>query len=295
MTFALTDELTNAIISAMENQECDFLIDAETGTLVEAVQKADDTRFYELPDWTAADGFSMRESFVTALHAPLAKDELQQVLHSGRGVFRNFRNVVKNYPEVDKRWHIFKHNTMSARINEWYDSLCEIWGLEKLDHFSDSDESLVHDDFSFNKYDSSADVDEILLNISTHFKDDEDLPNDVQSVVYDLWLGRFKTAELAGQTGFVCRSLSEDFAGCITASSFTNNQEKVMVITLLFVTEQYRGLGIAAELIAMLINECKNLGKKWIFMPEENTPNVIEPLLIRTGFEKKLGGYLLAA
>ncbi|MCR4579301.1 MAG: GNAT family N-acetyltransferase [Treponema sp.] len=295
MTFALTDELITSIISAMENQDEDFLIDAESGLLVEADQKADEEKYYDLPDWTAADGFAMRESFVAKLHAPLARDELQQVLHSGRGVFKNFRNVLKNYPEVDKRWHIFKHNTMSVRINEWYNVLCEIWGLEKLDHFSESDESLVHDDFSFYKYDSSADLDEILLNISACFNDDEDLPNDVQSVVYDLWLGRFKTAELAGQTGFVCRSLSEDFAGCITASSFTNNQEKVMVITLLFVTEQYRGLGIAAELIAMLINECKNLGKKWIFMPEENTPNVIEPLLIRTGFEKKLGGYLLAA
>ncbi len=293
MTFALTDELTSSIISAMENQECDFLVDAEHGCLLEANQKADDINFYELPDWTAADGFAMREAFVAQLNSPLAKDQLQQVLHSGRGVFRNFRNVIKNYPEVDKRWHIFKHNTMSARINEWYDSLCEIWGLEKLDHFSESDESLVHDDFSFSEYDSSADLDEILLNISIHIKDDEDLPAEVQNLVYDLWLGRFKAADSAGQTGFVCRSLSDDFAGCITASSFSDNQEKVMFITCLFVTEQYRGLGIAAELIAMMINDCRKRGKKFIFMPEEFVPEIIEPLLLRTGFVKKLGGYLL--
>ena len=204
MTFALTDELTSSIISAMENQECDFVVDAGHACLLEANQKADDINFYGLPEWTAADGFAMREAFVARLNSPLAKDELQRVLHSGRGVFRNFRTVIKNYPEVDKRWHIFKHNTMSARINEWYDSLCEIWGLEKLDHYSESDESLVHDDFSFSEYDSSADLEQILFNISKHMKDDEEIPAEVQNLLYDLWSGRFKAADLAGQTGFPC-------------------------------------------------------------------------------------------
>lgn len=293
MTFALTDELTSSIISAMENQECDFIVDAEHACLLESNQKADDINFYGLPEWTAADGFAMREAFVARLNSPLAKDELQQVLHSGRGVFRNFRTVIKNYPEVDKRWHIFKHNTMSARINEWYDSLCEIWGLEKLDHYSESDESLVHDDFSFSEYDSSADLEQILFNISKHMKDDEEIPAEVQNLLYDLWSGRFKAADLAGQTGFVCRSLSEDFAGCIAASSFSDNQKKVMVITCLFVTKQYRGLGIAEELISMMINDCRKREKQFIFMPEDFVPEIIEPLLLRTGFEKKLGGYLL--
>ena len=64
----------------------------------------------------------------------------------------NFRNTLKKYPEIDKRWHIFKHRTMSARINEWYNSLREIWGLEKLDQLSESDDALVHDDFSFEEY-----------------------------------------------------------------------------------------------------------------------------------------------
>ena len=293
MTFALSDELTCAIISAMENQETAFLVDAEKQSLVEASFKADDSRFYDLPKWTAADGFSMREAFVARLYSPIAKDELQQVLHSGRGVFRNFRTIIKKYPEVEKRWHIFKHNTMSVRINEWYNSLCEIWGLEKLDQFSEADESLVHDDFSFSLYDSSTDMGEILFNISANIRNDEDLPAEVQTLIYDLWQGRFKAAALVEQTGFICRSLTEDFAGCITASSISDKQEKVMAVTCFFVTEQYRGLGIAAELLAMLINDCKNRGKKWIFMPEDLIPVVIEPLLVRTGFEKKLGGYLL--
>ena len=168
MQFELTDELTDDIISAMENQDVEYAVDAQEGQLVISDSDGhipDDERYYILPEWGPSDGFGLREDFVNNLHAPLAREELQNAMHSGRGVFKNFRNTLKNYPEIDKRWHIFKHRFMSARINEWYNSLREIWGLEKLDQLPESDETLVHDDFSFKVYDSEADKKTILLNV----------------------------------------------------------------------------------------------------------------------------------
>ena len=104
MTFTLTDALSDSIISAMDNQESTFTVDAAAGALVDGeVNPPDDNNFYSLPEWKPADGFSMREDFVNGLHAPLAREELQTVLHSGRGVIKNFRNVLKEYPEIDKR------------------------------------------------------------------------------------------------------------------------------------------------------------------------------------------------
>ena len=50
-----------------------------------------------LPEWDSAAGFKLREDFVSNLNSPLAHEALQEVLHSGRGVFRNFRNVIKDY------------------------------------------------------------------------------------------------------------------------------------------------------------------------------------------------------
>lgn len=293
MTFELTEILTDSIISAMDNQEKIFVVNAAAGQLVEEMQ-ADEENFYSLPEWGSADGFAMREEFVAALHSPIVHDELLAVLHSGRGVFKNFRIILKSYPEIDKRWHIFKNRYMSARINEWYNSLREVWGLEKLDYFTESDDALVHDDFSFEEYESKAYKNEVLSNITAGIYDDENLPSEVLKVINEMWRNQFEQAEAATQTGYICRSLSDDFAGCITASSLTENQEKIMFITSLFVPEQFRGLGIGTELISMCISKLQSMGKKFILMPNFIAPEIIQPLLNRTGFEKISSGYLLA-
>ena len=146
MTFALTPELAESIISAMENQNDSFVVDAATGSLLYEDAdgiRADDTNYYSLPEWSSADGFNLRESFTSKIYSPIVQEELQDILHSGRGVFKNFKNALKKYPEIDKRWHIYKHKIMSARINEWYNSLREIWGLEKLDYLDTMEISKV--------------------------------------------------------------------------------------------------------------------------------------------------------
>ncbi len=293
MTFELTEKLTDSIISAMDNQEKIFVVNAAAGQLVEEMQ-ADEENFYSLPEWGSAEGFVMREEFVAALHSPIVHDELMAVLHSGRGVFKNFRIILKSYPEIDKRWHIFKNRYMSARINDWYNSLREVWGLEKLDYFTESDDALIHDDFSFEEYESKAYKNEVLSNITAGIYDDENLPSEVLKVINEMWRNQFEQAEAAAQTGYICRSLSDDFAGCITASSLTENQEKIMFITSLFVPEQFRGLGIGTELISMCISKLQSMGKKFIIMPNFIAPEIIQPLLNRTGFEKISSGYLLA-
>lgn len=296
MTFNLTDQLLEEIISAMENQESVFVVDAVNGQLVEKVSgviEPDENKYYGLPEWKPADGFAIREAFVNQLHAPLAHDELQNVLHSGRGVFKNFKNVIKEYPEVDKRWHIFKRKMMSARIGQWYDSLREIWGLEKLDQFSESEDGLVYDDFTFQEYNPSVNKKTILLNISYDLDDEENLPSEVQNAIYGMWRTQFEYDDAPEQSGYVCNSLSDDFAGCITASSSFKNQDKIMVITSLFVPEQFRGLGIGTELISMCISKLQNSGKKWVIIPNFIAPEILQPLLLRTGFKKISSGYLL--
>lgn len=293
MTFDLSDELISNIISAMDNQDSVFVVDAANAVLVEK-QPSDEERYYGLPEWNSADGFEVRESFVNQLHSPLVREELQNVLHSGRGVFKNFRNVLKEYPEIDKRWHIYKHRMMSARINEWYNSLREIWGLEKLDQFTETDDELVHDDFSFKEYNSSEDDKKILLNISVTTFGDEDLPSEVNNAVYGMWRNQFLNGSSTEQSGYVCYSFSEEFAGCITASPCLSKQDKIMFLTSLFVPESFRGLGICTELISMYVAKLQSDGKKWLIIPQSITPEILQPLLIRTGFKKISSGYLLS-
>ena len=296
MQFELNDQLIDDIISAMENQDVEYAVDAVEGQLVISDSDGhvpDDERYYILPEWGPSDGFELREEFVNNLHAPLAREELQSAMHSGRGVFKNFRNVLKDYPEIDKRWHIYKHRFMSARINEWYNSLREIWGLEKLDQLPELDDTLVHDDFSFKEYDPAADKETVLLNISADYCEDENLPLEVNRAFYGFWRARFEQAPSENQIGFICSSLTDEFAGCIIASPLLQNQEKIVMITSLFVPEQFRGLGIGTELIEMCISSLKDAGKEWVLIPNNSAPDILQPLLTRTGFRKTRSGYIL--
>ncbi len=294
MTFTLNDSLLNKIQSALENQEQKFVLDAAQGILVQKTNQleGDNENFYELPEWDSAAGFALRESFVNNLKAPLAHDELQEVLHSGRGVFKNFRNVLKKYPEVEKKWHIFKNRNMLNYINDWYNGLREIWGLEKLDYVPESDESLIHDDFTFEAYNPALDKKDLILLMQADFKARNDnLDPELLQAIYDIWLKQFETTDSNNNFGFICRSFSEDLAGCITVSSLSGRQEKVVVLTNLFVPASFRGLGIGSELISMCLSELKKLGKSWFIMPDTFVPDFLEPLLFRSGFEKIESGY----
>ena len=76
MQFELTDLLTDDIISAMENQDVEYAVDAQLGQLVVSDSdgnRPDDERYYSLPEWGPSDGFGLREDFVNNLHAPLAR------------------------------------------------------------------------------------------------------------------------------------------------------------------------------------------------------------------------------
>ena len=295
MEFTLTDELIEAIISAMENQEAAFAVNAEASSLVQLDEsvKVDDNIFYGLPEWKPADGFALREAFVNQLFVQQVQRELKIVLHSGRGVFKNFRNVLKDYPDVDKRWHIFKYKFMSARITDWYNSLRQVWGLEKLDYFSETDDDLVHDDFSFEEYKSGENQKEVLQQTCAFLTDDSsELPDDFRKSYYTLLEDRFKTYDLVGQKGVLCRSQADEFAGCITAAVMVGNQEKTMVMTSFFVPENFRGLGIGTELVNLLLNQLRVHGKKWILLPNIFIPSFFEPLLIRRGFRKIRNGFV---
>ena len=293
MTFSLTESLLNEIQSALENQEQQFLVDAAQNKLVQKTDglKGDDEFFYDLPEWDSAAGFKLREDFVERLNAPLAHEALQEVLHSGRGVFRNFRNVIKDYPEVEKKWHIYKNNKMMCYINNWYNNLREVWGLEKLDYVPESDDSLIHDDFSFTAF-TQENKKELLLHMNAAFRErNENLSPELSQAIYNIWLEQFELAESKGELGFICRSFSNDFAGCITVSQVSQKQEKVMVLTSLFVPEAFRGLGIGTELINMCLSELKKLGKTWLILPNMTVPDYLESLLLRTGFNKIDSGF----
>lgn len=152
MQFELTRELTDLIIFGMENQEQEFVLDSETLELrpVEEISEAvdGDDRFLPLPEWTPAHGFRLMERFVEQLHNPEYREKLTEALDAGRGVFRRFKDVAKERPEIERRWHAFRDRELRAVVYEWYNDLRETWGLERRAAEQEDLEDLVLSDFT---------------------------------------------------------------------------------------------------------------------------------------------------
>ncbi len=304
MTFVLSDSLKTDLLKALENQAKTFVVNAESGILEEG-SNVDDEKYYGIPEWTSEDGFNLRKEFAESVRSPLVHDELMEVLHSGRGVFRNFKESLKQYPEIEKLWHKFKNQKMLEVISDWYNSLREVWGLEKMDQIPESDETLVHDDFSFEEFDSDCDknkfiqcMKEIRLNAGAILDgSNSELPADVISAFQNTWQTLLCTdsngVSNMGTRGFICHSLSDEFAGCILIKPVNNERKNVILVTNFFVSDRFRGLGIGTELLSMCVSALKSDEEKWLVMPNFIIPETIKPLLVRTGFSQIDFGFLL--
>lgn len=299
MHFDLTDSIADLILNSMENQTSELLFDCKTQTVVSANPKNQITanqRFVSLPKWTSEDGFKIRQDFVSSLYAPIAKDDLQRVLHSGRGVFKNFKNCLKQYPEVEKKWHLFKRRTMLIKINEWYNALREVWGLEALSLEPEDfgDEQLVQDAFTFCEYNSFRDKELILRNASAElfcYEQSTEL-EEVSNSLYFLWERQFLTQDSNLEFGFICKTFSDEFAGCITFQKCPNKSAKIVTMSAFFVLQNFRGLGIGKSLLSKSLDFLQKRKIQWILIANIIVPDAMIPLLTQFGFEKLGSGFV---
>ena len=298
MTFELTDSLADDILFAMEDQQNALAVDAAGGSVVSAESVSiDEVNFYALPEWSSGDGYSVLQEFTNNLHAPLARDELKRVLTGGRGVFRKFKDVIKSYPEVERKWHFFKNARMRKRLNEWYGALRDSWGLEQLEDSEgeclDETEELVRSDFVFNKYDFQKEgncISGVCELIKEEYR--SQYPFEVGDALAFMWQNVSLSAGSDRKSGFVCHTQTQEFAGCLLFSSYPSSAKKTVALTDFFVLKEYRGLGIGRELLERCLDDLRDRGIQWILVFNTVIPESMELLLARFGFTKLGSGYL---
>lgn len=253
MVFELNDALISGIIFAMENQERDFVLDAERCTLVcaeEADRSAD--RYYELPSWDSAAGYDIMERFVSHLYNPPASQALRSVLSSGRGVFRSFKQELKKYPEAERLWTRYKRREMAAVVQHWYNGLREAWGLEKIGEEPEDTEDLIRDDFIFRKAQAQTDADFISRSrMDTDREYIEQSPGSALASGIARLLRPDPASDLACM--LIAQSLSRETAGFAAAHPFPEGKTETALITDLFVLPAYRGLGVGGALLSSLM------------------------------------------
>ena len=294
MITELTSELTGEIIYAMENQGGAFVFDSIDGVILpesEAVPY-DEKRYYKLPVWNSASGFRMMEHFVASLKNPPVCEELRGILKSGQGVFRKFKNVLKEHPDVERLWFSFKEHEMKQVILSWFDDLRELWGLERLElEPEENDEELLHDDFLFRLADSSGEQAEITCKGELLKEFDDFYGKDLGEVLAEQW-EKVNDSSNGFRTVAFCETVSGDSVG-FAAGFKTGADSSVAMISALFVIPHFRGLGLGKELLEFLLEQLKDGTVKAIAVSCSIIPDFFKTILEREGFSQLGSVFLL--
>ncbi|MFP4373679.1 MAG: UPF0158 family protein [Spirochaetaceae bacterium] len=289
MQFDLTPELADRIIFAMEDQHEDFVLDTDTGDLL-PVEEMDETggqeleaadRYLPLPEWTPAHGFRLMERFAEELRNPVYREKLRGALSGGRGVFRRFKDTVKERPELERRWYRFKEQAMQEVVAEWYNELRETWGLERLAVERAETEDLVLSDFSIRRVGAGDDA---LL---------DELRRAAEEQRRELQEDGAAPADPAGAAdpavlALVAEAPDGEVAGAAAARSPAapgdGSPGGGLRIDTLYVRPIFRGLGLGRLLLERMVEAAREEGRTGVSMQLAGRGLVLDEAAAALGF-----------
>jgi hypothetical protein len=125
-TLCIPDELMNAF---GEGESCEGLPAWELELLPQAKEIiAGSDRYEEIPIRYGHQAFDLMVEFAKGV----TDQGLQKALYSalnGRGAFRRFKDVLREYPEVEKQWFKFKAEKDREEVKGWLKSI----GIEMVE------------------------------------------------------------------------------------------------------------------------------------------------------------------
>lgn len=71
-----------------------------------------------IPTQDSSEGYLDMETFIDTVRNPQLKEHLEQAINR-RSPFRNFKDVLMDYPVERERWFQFKRERLQQRITEW--------------------------------------------------------------------------------------------------------------------------------------------------------------------------------
>lgn len=330
MRFELSDELLDQIIFAMENQEVRHVLDSRdakvineleivrdpTGADLDENESAGEERYLPLPEWVSVDGYMLMESFVAGLRNPLYRENLRKILQSGRGVFRQFKDALKERKDIERLWFRHKQREMRRRVIEWYNDLREIWGLAPLSVNDEAEtEDLLLADFTFEIFGAKAG--NVQQRADSFGAEAEDTATEHHLAVYSPWTPEL-LQDLRGWDERVTAELSEDkneeervIISAIRSRKLPREEENektvaclvrtpaneragflwaiegsglVAFVIQLTVTAEYRGLGMGNALLRMYERSARERGIKRIVFEIPEHASFLKNALIREGY-----------
>lgn len=299
MEFELTPEIVDDVVFAMEDQsnlsvfdavelKCRSAEEAETELEAQAAGAAGTRgeRFYPVPEWDSVSGFRLMERFVSLLKNPVAREELRGALSSGHGVFRSFKNILKTYPELERKWYRDKDAHMRRIVLDWYNELRDSWGLERITLESEETSDIVESDFSFHpaREDDLSAAEALAEALTREVL--ESLPGGLFDAVADLQ-GRLQGDEGEGEAVLVAESADGELSGMASSRPVPRDNLLAAHISFIGVYPEFRGLGIAKELVSRTAELWASRGFRWLLVALPVLPPEFSASLARMGFVQR--------
>ena len=295
--FSLSQEIIHQIMFALEDQNTTYVLDTNSGRLEDLASFLDDelpAGYVELPQWEPANGFRMMERFVAVVRNTALQRQLRSVLFSGKGVFKNFKTLLKSHPQGEKQWFAFREEEMTRYITQWYTQLREVYGLEQLGEEPEDNEELLQDDFIFREYDPTKDEEKLLLAANSFMSEREaQWPGEIGLALSSLWQEKKAKGDKENFLSLVAETVGGEFAGCLEATLYPSYVKETVLLTSFFVLEEYRGLGIGKTFLEQGVLQLQEKGIRWIILADLVIPAFLQNCLARIGFVSSGGGYIL--
>jgi GNAT superfamily N-acetyltransferase len=282
----LSDEFVYQVIFCMEDQANTYVLDLETGDLL-TIKEAGDVeqqRYVGLPEWRPADGFRVMEKFVASLRNPIYRQRLHDALTLGKGVFRQFKNVLKEQPAVERLWYYFKEREIKKVIYTWYKQSSEVLYLNAMGEPEENLEELILTDFVIT-YDVAKWKDYILQLGRTKLRSEflslgypvSEIIADEYERIWDDFDESYLTVNVESPAG--------EFAGFLSACPRTAD-DSVLVYDIrhIYVEAQYRGLGMFKLMTDTLCEQASQQGAEYVLMQLFGTASILSHTLFNRGF-----------
>jgi len=282
MQFELTEALISQILFSMEDQDLSHFLDTRNGVVVDAVEReegTEDDRYESLPGWLSADGFRLMERFAAELKNPIVREELSSALERGRGVFRAFKNTLSLRPEVERLWFKYKDRAMRRAILDWYNGLCEEWGIDRIGEEPEETVDLVLEDFRFRPA-CEADKEAVIELYERSRRILGYNPSSSEPTETKI-RGTESFNDFSSATTIVVENVQGELAGVAIATS----GQVDTILKVLDVSPEYRGLGIGEALLIRLIEKLGNSGIRSIKIDLPASSEAFSRVLLREGFQ----------
>lgn len=151
----VTEEILERVVYGMENQKDRLLLDPTDGIL--RPDSENTGTFIPLPPWGPTEGYRLMDSFAGTLPNTIFRDRVLDILHSGTGVFRRFKDALKERPELEGLWRRHKKREMRTAALVWLNRWSEALALEALGPEPEEWDELASIDFTVR----AADIDDI--------------------------------------------------------------------------------------------------------------------------------------